>query len=74
MGVRRAVPADLVALVALHQRFCAADGHAFDAGRARIYGLEASVNADLPIQGALRAPFLLAYTYTRAEFLALLKQ
>jgi len=33
--VRRAVPADLDALVALHQRFCAVDGHPFDADRAR---------------------------------------
>jgi Fe(3+) dicitrate transport protein len=42
----------------------------FDAGRARIYGVEASANADIPIQGALHAPFLLAYTYTRAQFLS----
>jgi GNAT superfamily N-acetyltransferase len=33
--VRRAVPADLDTLVALHERFCTIDGHPFDADRAR---------------------------------------
>jgi ribosomal protein S18 acetylase RimI-like enzyme len=32
---RRAVPADLESLIALHQNFCAVDGHPFDAERAR---------------------------------------
>jgi GNAT superfamily N-acetyltransferase len=32
--VRRAVPRDLEALLALHARFCAIDGHPFDEGRA----------------------------------------
>jgi Fe(3+) dicitrate transport protein len=42
----------------------------FDAGRARIYGVEVSANADVPIQGNLRAPILVAYTFTQAEFLS----
>ncbi|MET0907998.1 MAG: GNAT family N-acetyltransferase [Ilumatobacteraceae bacterium] len=36
MDVRRAGPADLDALVAQHERFCAVDGHPFDARRARL--------------------------------------
>ena len=35
MSPRRAVPADLDRLVALHERFCAVDGHPFDPERAR---------------------------------------
>ena len=34
-AIRRAVPADLDTLVALHERFCAVDGHPFDGDRAR---------------------------------------
>jgi GNAT superfamily N-acetyltransferase len=33
--IRRATPGDLAALVRLHRGFCEADGHPFDAGRAR---------------------------------------
>jgi Fe(3+) dicitrate transport protein len=42
----------------------------FDAGRARIYGLEAYLNADLPLSGSLSLPIVVAYTLTRAEFLS----
>jgi Fe(3+) dicitrate transport protein len=40
----------------------------FDAGRARIYGLEAFATYDLSL-GAVTLPLTAAYTYTHAEFL-----
>jgi Fe(3+) dicitrate transport protein len=39
----------------------------FDAGKARIYGLEAYLGHELRA-GALQFPFFAAYTYTQAEF------
>jgi Fe(3+) dicitrate transport protein len=41
----------------------------FDAGRARIYGLEAYLNTNLPLVGGLTVPVVVSYTLTRAEFL-----
>jgi Fe(3+) dicitrate transport protein len=41
----------------------------FDAGRARIYGLEAYLNSNLPLDGGFTVPVVVAYTLTRAEFL-----
>jgi Fe(3+) dicitrate transport protein len=41
----------------------------FDAGSARIFGLEAFVDYDLPLAGAYRLPMLLSYTLTQAQFL-----
>ncbi|MCU0682562.1 MAG: TonB-dependent receptor [Polyangiaceae bacterium] len=40
----------------------------FDAGSARIYGLEAYAEHEVPIVGSLKLPFSVAYTLTRAEF------
>ncbi len=40
----------------------------FNAGRARIYGLEASAEHDVPV-GEYRIPILASYTYTRSAFL-----
>ena len=40
----------------------------FDAGSARIYGLEAFASHELPI-GSLKLPFTVAYTLTQTEFL-----
>jgi len=40
----------------------------FDAGRARIYGVEAYVEHEIPV-GRLRVPISAAYTFTRAEFM-----
>jgi Fe(3+) dicitrate transport protein len=41
----------------------------FDAGRARIYGVEVFAEHVLPLGSALKVPFDVAYTATRAEFL-----
>jgi Fe(3+) dicitrate transport protein len=39
----------------------------FDAGKARIYGLEAYAADDVPVGRGFRVPFTAAYTLTRAE-------
>ncbi len=41
----------------------------FDAGKARIYGLEAYAAHELPLSERWRLPFMLGYTLTRAQFL-----
>jgi len=41
----------------------------FDAGRARIYGLEAFAEHQVPLGKRLRAPLLASYTFTQSEFL-----
>jgi Fe(3+) dicitrate transport protein len=43
-------------------------GDQFDAGNARVSGLEASVSYDFGDGGAIAVPASVAYTYTRAEF------
>lgn len=43
-------------------------GDQFDAGQARVSGLEASASYDFGNGGAIAVPASLAYTYTRAEF------
>jgi Fe(3+) dicitrate transport protein len=50
---------------------CAADDldRQFDAGKARIHGLEAYAAHDIPVARELKLPFSAAYTFTRAEFL-----
>jgi len=40
----------------------------FDAGRARIYGVESYVAGSIPLAQELTLPLTLAYTYTRARF------
>jgi Fe(3+) dicitrate transport protein len=44
------------------------EGMQVDLGKARIYGVELSGQHDLPA-GPVKLPLLLAYTYTKAEFL-----
>jgi Fe(3+) dicitrate transport protein len=41
----------------------------FDAGKARIYGLEAFTSIDVELSGSLELPLSAAYTYTRGHFL-----
>jgi len=43
-------------------------GDQFDAGKARVSGLEASASYDFGNGGAIAVPASLSYTYTRAEF------
>lgn len=43
-------------------------GDQFDAGKARVSGLEASVSHDFGQGGAIAIPASLSYTFTRAEF------
>jgi Fe(3+) dicitrate transport protein len=43
-------------------------GDQFDAGKARVSGVEASASYDFGNGGAIAVPASLAYTYTRAEF------
>lgn len=42
----------------------------FDAGAARIYGLEALVGHEVPLPASFKIPFTVSYTYTRGEFLS----
>ncbi|HSC89977.1 MAG TPA: TonB-dependent receptor, partial [Polyangiaceae bacterium] len=41
----------------------------FDAGAARIYGVEALVGHEMPLPASFKLPFSFAYTYSRGEFL-----
>lgn len=41
----------------------------FDAGEARIYGVEALVGHEMPLPASFKLPFSFAYTYSRGEFL-----
>ncbi|GMV14499.1 MAG: TonB-dependent receptor [Polyangiaceae bacterium] len=42
----------------------------FDAGTARVFGVEASFDHELGVRGELYVPLLAAYTYTYGEFLS----
>jgi Fe(3+) dicitrate transport protein len=41
----------------------------FDAGHARIYGVEAFAAHEVPLPGELSVPFTASYTFTRGQFL-----